>query len=125
MREYQIKAPDALRMSEVHAGETRLYSIRYKGTGGVYDLSLDITVAKKLRFSCTCQAANKGWQCKHRIAIIRGDYSKVFAVVQREAAKLNNLLNNSKIAEAFRLWEKAVDDTDRHKKAFIAALRGV
>ncbi len=102
----------------------RTLELTYRGDTGVYVVTLSTTREGRFRFSCTCDGAENGYQCKHRIAILEGNLSRVSSDDRKTAEAIRSELNGSDIENFLDAWRAAEADVKRYKQAFVKALMG-
>jgi hypothetical protein len=98
--------------------------IGYNGDTGIYLVALLRTKDGTFKFSCTCEGAKNGYHCKHRMAILEGDYSRVAPEDRAVAETIRAELEGSEIQKALHAWRAAEADVKKYKRAFGLALMG-
>jgi len=62
-----------------------------------------------LTSSCTCMAGIRGTYCKHRIALLEGDYSAVVSDNKDDFSKLQEMVKGSDVEEPLQLVRESIE----------------
>ena len=68
--------------------------------GDLYLVEVHTTAAATLRLTCTCEAADHGIHCHHRIELLRGDAKNLVSKNAADVAELQRMLVGTKLAAA-------------------------
>ena len=95
------------------------YYFEIKGTSGTYKVIVrkdgDIASA-----SCSCAAGIQGMHCKHRIALLTGDTSKLLSTNYQEALNLKEFIRETTLERALIEFREAESNYERTKKELSA-----
>jgi len=72
-----------------------------------------VRVGDDLKTTCTCPAGEKGTYCKHRLALLRGDYSAVVSKNFDELTCIPQILANTDVAAALESLSQAEEEGDK------------
>jgi hypothetical protein len=81
-------------------GAAQMLRFRMEGSkGDVYDVGAERS-GGGVRITCTCQAAENGIHCHHRIELLRGDVTALVSDNPSDVAKLQALIAGTDLAAA-------------------------
>lgn len=85
----------------------------------------------RLRATCTCPAGENGQHCKHRIALMSGEYDQVISKNVTDVARIKELVNGTILEQAYQAFvvaERVFRDAERQfdgaKKNLAKAMYG-
>lgn len=82
-------------------------------------------IGNNLIVTCTCQAADNGLHCKHRIALLNGDIGSVTSGNERDLAKTRALLSGTSLEAALIRYQVAEDACERAKSELAKAKKAL
>ena len=90
-------------------------------SGDLYEIEIQFGKSRPT-ISCNCDAGQRGVQCKHRIALLRGDYSNVpDPQDQADVRSALTTMSNSPLMKAFEAYEQAESAKQNAEKALKVA----
>lgn len=106
------------------------FAVRSSSSDAVYDLEAYRTT-RGIRFNCTCEAAENGTHCKHRLSLLSGDSKALDKSSKSTVAELKELFDGSEtMSSVQRLLAMEADlaklqrAIKAEKKAIAAAFYG-
>ncbi|OKP27586.1 hypothetical protein [Serratia fonticola] len=104
-----------------------IYEILAKSSNG--DDNYEIKVSDEsgnLEIECTCMAGMMGTMCKHRIAVITGDFGKIIDIHDPEnsgATQAAELIAKHGVKAEYLVYAKELDDLKKRFKAEEKAIK--
>ena len=74
------------------------FDVASESSGALYEIDL-VTNEGRTTFTCTCAAGEKEQLCKHRLALLAGNFAGTMNATQEQKNEFARLVQSSSIAE--------------------------